>query len=126
MVGIGAREVAVADEFFGVVAASILEFFPVAYFFCSWVVVGSSKAWLFKFGMLFGIGRSSGKLGWLSGRIERDFLEKEGVFVLERGVLEEDRISGGEDELNHIYLGVSSLRGEEFEYLVQAETMLFW
>jgi hypothetical protein len=57
--------------------------------------VGSSKAWLFKFGMLFGIGRSSGKLGWLSGRIERDFLEKEGVFVLERGVLEEDRISGG-------------------------------
>jgi hypothetical protein len=80
--------------------------------------VGSSKAWLFKFGMLFGIGRSSGKLGWLSGRIERDFLEKEGVFVLER--------AGGEDELNHIYLGVSSLRGEEFEYLVQAETMLFW
>jgi hypothetical protein len=74
--------------------------------------------------MLFGIGRRCGMFGWLLGRRERDFAEKEGVFILEQRVLEEDRISGGEDELNHIYLGVSSLRGDEFESLVHAETTL--
>jgi hypothetical protein len=46
--------------------------------------------------MLFGIGRRRGMFGWSSGRRERDFAEKEGVFVLEQRVLEEDRISGGE------------------------------
>jgi hypothetical protein len=74
--------------------------------------------------MLLGIGRKRGVFGWSSGRRERDFAEKEGVFVLEQRILEEDRISGGEDEFNHIYLGVSSLRGEEFESLVHAETTL--